>query len=53
MIGAHLDDSVDTDAGSVYVFDLAPSYPADLNGDCEVDTIDFLAYLTDWSAGCS
>jgi len=51
VIGADRRDDNGTDSGSVYVYDLDPECPADLNGDCGVDTTDFLAFLGAWSAG--
>jgi hypothetical protein len=51
FIGAHADDDNGNGSGSAYVFDLnCDDCRADLNGDGEVDTLDFLAFLGAWSA---
>ncbi|MFG0241288.1 MAG: GC-type dockerin domain-anchored protein [Phycisphaerales bacterium JB054] len=49
VIGAYIDELTIDDTGAVYVFDIDRSCPADLTGDCRVDTIDFLTFLGAWS----
>jgi hypothetical protein len=51
VIGAAWDEDALEDTGAVYVFDIDPSCPADLTGDCQVDTIDFLTFLGAWAQG--
>jgi len=49
LIGAFQDDDNGRQSGSAYVFDIKRTCPADLSGDCLVNTIDFLAFLGAWS----
>ena len=51
VVGAWRDDDAGADTGSAYAFDLACACPPDLNGDGEVNTLDFLAFLNAWTAG--
>lgn len=50
--GSGFEDSVGTDAGSAYVFDLTdlPPCPWDANNDGQVDVIDLLGVLGHWGA---
>ncbi len=52
LSGSGFEDSVATDAGSAYVFDLTdlPACPSDVNKDGQVDVVDLLAVLGQWGA---
>ena len=45
------DDEQGTDAGAAYVFDLDLVCPADIDGDQDIDSDDFFAYLDGFATG--
>ena len=51
VVSSPLSDEMGDDAGAAYAFDVACGCPADMTGDWRVDTRDFIAYLSAWSAG--
>lgn len=53
IVGAYRDDDMGEDSGSVYLFDAADGCRVDLDGDGDVDTADFLAFLNAWAGGWS
>jgi len=51
VVGAWLDDDVQYEAGSAYVFWLGTPCPADLDGDGDADSEDLFAFLDAFAAG--
>ena len=51
LAGAPQDDSADVDSGAVYVFDAHVECAADVNGDDELNVLDFVAFQLLWQAG--
>ena len=45
LVGARRDDDEGADAGAAYLFDVPFACHADLDGDGELTTIDFLLFL--------
>lgn len=50
VAGAAFDDDNGHNAGSAYIFDLAPTMPADLNADGNLDFFDISAFLQAYNA---
>ena len=51
LVGSSFDDDAGSQSGSAYLFKIAPSCPADFNGDGSVNTLDVLGFLNAWAAG--
>ena len=51
LVGAPDTDDNGLDSGSAYVFDLNCNCPPDFNGDTVVNSLDFIAFLNDFTTG--
>ena len=51
LVGSRLDDDNGMNSGSLYVFEIGCACPADVNGDGQLNVLDFVAFQLLWQAG--